>query len=65
MSLARVTAVVALTVVAACDVREVVLEMETREGTRRLRFGPEYCITPSQALRAELDQLLGPRALAA
>jgi DNA polymerase-3 subunit alpha len=44
---------------------EVVLEMETREGTRRLRFGPEYCVTPSQALRAELDQLLGPRALAA
>ena len=41
------------------------LEMETREGTRRLRFGHEYCVTPSQALRAELDQLLGPRALAA
>jgi DNA polymerase-3 subunit alpha len=44
---------------------EVVLEMETREGARRLRFGPEYCVTPSQALRAELDHLLGPRALAA
>ena len=44
---------------------EVVLEMETREGTRRLRFGRDYCVTPSQALRAELDQLLGPRALAA
>ena len=44
---------------------EVVLEMETREGTRRLRFGREYHVTPSQALRAELDQLLGPRALAA
>jgi DNA polymerase III subunit alpha len=44
---------------------EVVLEMETREGTRRLRFGSDYCVTPSQALRAELDQLLGPRALAA
>jgi DNA polymerase III subunit alpha len=44
---------------------EVVLEMETREGTRRLRFGHEYCVSPSQALRAELDQLLGPRALAA
>ena len=39
---------------------EVVLEMETREGTRRLRFGRDYCVTPSQALRAELDQLLGP-----
>jgi DNA polymerase-3 subunit alpha len=45
-----------------CDV---LLEMETREGTRRLRFGNEYCVTPSAALRAEIDQLLGPRALAA
>ena len=44
---------------------EVQLEMETREGTRRLRFGHEYCVKPSQALRAELDQLLGPRSLAA
>jgi DNA polymerase-3 subunit alpha len=44
---------------------EVLLEMETREGTRRLRFGGTYCVTPSAALRAELDQLLGPRALAA
>jgi DNA polymerase-3 subunit alpha len=44
---------------------EVQLEMETREGTRRLRFGGEYSVTPSAALRAELDQLLGPRALAA
>ena len=44
---------------------EVLLEMETREGTRRLRFGREYRVAPSQALRAELDQLLGPKALAA
>jgi DNA polymerase III subunit alpha len=44
---------------------EVVLEMKTREGTRRLRFGHDYCVAPSQALRAELDHLLGPRALAA
>ena len=44
---------------------EVVLEMSTREGTRRLRFGREYCVAPSAALRAELDHLLGPRALAA
>ncbi|MGH2951714.1 MAG: OB-fold nucleic acid binding domain-containing protein, partial [Solirubrobacterales bacterium] len=44
---------------------EVLLEMRTREGTRRLRFGTEYRVTPSPALRAELDQLLGPRALAA
>ncbi len=44
---------------------EVLLEMRTREGVRRLRFGSEYRVTPSGALRAELDQLLGPRALAA
>jgi DNA polymerase III subunit alpha len=44
---------------------EVLLEMSTRDGTRRLRFGRNYCVAPSQALRAELDQLLGPRALAA
>ena len=44
---------------------EVMLEMETREGTRRLRFGREYSVTPSQALRAELDHLLGPQAVAA
>ena len=44
---------------------EVVLEMRTREGVRRLRFGPEYRVTASPALRAELDQLLGPAALAA
>jgi len=44
---------------------EVQLEMRTREGTRRLRFGSEYSVLPSPALRAELDQLLGPRALAA
>jgi DNA polymerase III subunit alpha len=44
---------------------EVLLEMSTRDGTRRLRFGRDYCVAPSQALRAELDQLLGPRALGA
>jgi DNA polymerase-3 subunit alpha len=44
---------------------EVLLEMETREGTRRLRFGRSWAVAPCQALRAELDQLLGPRALAA
>jgi DNA polymerase-3 subunit alpha len=44
---------------------EVQLEMQTREGTRRLRFGSDYSVLPSPALRAELDQLLGPRALAA
>jgi DNA polymerase-3 subunit alpha len=44
---------------------EVLLEMSTREGTRRLRFGSDYSVAPTPALRAELDQLLGPKALAA
>jgi DNA polymerase-3 subunit alpha len=44
---------------------EVQLELGTREGTRRLRFGADYRVTPSPALLAELDQLLGPAALAA
>ncbi|MFI5122870.1 MAG: DNA polymerase III subunit alpha [Vicinamibacteria bacterium] len=44
---------------------EVLLEMRTREGVRKLRFGTDYRVTPSPALRAELDQLLGPAALAA
>ncbi|HSI81418.1 MAG TPA: DNA polymerase III subunit alpha [Solirubrobacterales bacterium] len=44
---------------------DVLLEMQTRDGTRRLRFGPEFRIAASAALRAELDQLLGPKALAA
>jgi DNA polymerase-3 subunit alpha len=44
---------------------EVLLEMRTREGVRRLRFGDGYRVTPSPGLRAELDQLLGPAAIAA
>ena len=44
---------------------EVLLEMHTREGMRRLRFGAGYRIAPSPAFRAELDQLLGARAIAA
>jgi DNA polymerase-3 subunit alpha len=44
---------------------DVLLEMRTREGTRRLRFGSEYRVAATPALRAELDQLLGPTALAA
>ena len=44
---------------------EVTLEMETREGTRRLRFGDGYRVRPSAALRAELDALLGSGARAA
>src|SRR5436190_13881132 len=44
---------------------EVLLEMETREGMRRLRFGAGYRIDPTPPLPAEPDQLLGPPALAA
>jgi DNA polymerase-3 subunit alpha len=44
---------------------EVLLEMRTRDGIRRLRFGSEYRVAASAGLRAELDQLLGPAALAA
>jgi len=44
---------------------EVTLVMRTREGTRRLRFGDGYRVDPNHGLKAELDQLLGPRALAA
>ncbi len=44
---------------------EVLLEMETREGLRRLRFGDEYRVQPSGGLRAELDGLLGPGVMAA
>ncbi len=44
---------------------EVLLEMETHEGLRKLRFGEDYRVQPSMALRAELDSLLGPGALAA
>jgi DNA polymerase III subunit alpha len=44
---------------------EVTLVMKTSEGTRKLRFGDGYKVEPNHGLRAELDQLLGPTALAA
>ena len=44
---------------------EVLLEMTTRDGVRKLRFGRRYRVDPTPALRAELDHLLGPKALAA
>ena len=44
---------------------EVMLEMETREGTRRLRFGEGYRVQPSAAFHAEVDALLGLGARAA
>jgi DNA polymerase-3 subunit alpha len=43
---------------------EVVLEMKTTSGARRLRFGERFRVAPSAGLRAELDQVLGPAALA-
>jgi DNA polymerase-3 subunit alpha len=44
---------------------EVLLEMETRQGLRRLRFGSDYRVRPSAALDAELDALLGAGSRAA
>jgi DNA polymerase-3 subunit alpha len=44
---------------------EVLLEMDTSAGRRRLRFGAGYRVSPSVALRAEIDHLLGPDALVA
>jgi len=44
---------------------EVLLEMRTRGGTRRLKFGNGYRVAPTAALRASIDELLGPAALAA
>jgi DNA polymerase III subunit alpha len=44
---------------------EVAIAMSTREGVRHLRFGDGYRVDPDHGLRAELDQLLGPAALAA
>ena len=44
---------------------EVLLEMDTSLGRRRLRFGSEYRVTASTVLRSELDALLGPDALVA
>ncbi len=44
---------------------DVLLEMGTAAGPRRLRFGSDFRITMSGSLRAELDELLGPEALVA
>ena len=44
---------------------EVVLEMKTREGVRRLRFGSEYRVDASVGLRAEIEELLGEPPMAA
>ncbi|HVP03041.1 MAG TPA: DNA polymerase III subunit alpha [Solirubrobacteraceae bacterium] len=39
---------------------EVVLDIATSAGERRLRFGDEYRVTPTPSLRAELEGILGP-----
>jgi DNA polymerase-3 subunit alpha len=44
---------------------EVLLEMPTNGGVRRLRFGRDYRVSPSAALRADVDSLLSSRAIAA
>ncbi len=44
---------------------EVVLEMDTTSGPRRLRFGEAYRVQSTPSLRAELEQILAPAALAA
>jgi len=43
---------------------EVVLDMRTAAGRRRLRLGPDYRVSPSAGLRAELDALLTSAAAA-
>ena len=43
---------------------EVVLDMRTAGGRRRLRLGPDYRVAPSAGLRAELDALLTSAAAA-
>src|SRR3954454_17882713 len=42
---------------------EVVLAIATQAGHRTLRLGPEYRVSPTQSLRAELANILGPSAL--
>jgi DNA polymerase-3 subunit alpha len=39
---------------------EVVIELATSSGRRRVKLGPDYRVTRSAGLRAQLDQLLGP-----
>ena len=43
---------------------EVVLEMATTTGARRLRLGEAYRVAPTPTLRAELEQVLAPACLA-
>jgi DNA polymerase III subunit alpha len=43
---------------------EVVIELATSSGRRRLKLGPDYRVSRSAGLRAQLDQLLGPALIA-
>jgi DNA polymerase-3 subunit alpha len=43
---------------------EVVIELATSSGRRRLKLGPDYRVTRNAGLRAQLDQLLGPALIA-
>jgi DNA polymerase-3 subunit alpha len=43
---------------------EFVLELQTTLGRKRLRFGKEFRVTATPTLRAELEQILGPAAVA-
>ena len=38
---------------------DVVLDLAVSGGRRRIRLGPDFRVTPSAALRAELHSLLG------
>jgi DNA polymerase-3 subunit alpha len=44
---------------------EVVLDIETSDGSRTLRLGDGFRVAPTQSLRAELEHILGPAALRA
>ena len=44
---------------------EVVLELKTTAGARRLRLGEDFRVAPTATLRAELEHILGPAALPA
>jgi len=43
---------------------EVVIELATSSGRRRLKLGPDYRVTRTAGLRAQLDQLLGAALIA-
>jgi len=44
---------------------ELVLELQTSIGPKRLRFGKEFRVAATPTLRAELELILGPAALPA